>query len=150
MSNHTNTHAHLNFTGGTHVKNLPKEELEAISRKRFKEIDKRKKEMRRNDDKLLDLNDKVSKITVQLKDLRAHEKDNRVSASRILAHSKALDLDGTKRPADRDLDIRTYSKMDKDIWRYNQVREWFNSYATEEEPYRFVPSEVGYTLKIDG
>ncbi len=150
MSHHANAHSHLNMTNGTLVKHMSKDQLEAISRKRFKEIEKKKKELRRNDDKLLDLNDKVSKISVELKDLRAHEKDSRVSASRILAHTKALDLDLSKRPADREQDIRTYSKMDKDIWRYDQVRNWFNTYATEQEEYRFVPSQTGYTLSADG
>jgi len=31
------------------------------------------------------------------------------------------------RPSDRGYDIRLYTKMDLDIWKYADVRDWFNS-----------------------
>lgn len=143
------THGHLNLTNGTLVKHMTPEQLEAIRRKRQKEIVKKQSEVIKCEDKLLDLKDTVSNITVTLKNKRSHEKDMRVSTTRVLSHTKALDIDRSKRPADRDFEVRSYSKMDADIWRYDQVRNWFNSYATDQEPYKFVPSQTGYTIKVD-
>lgn len=124
-------------------------ELEKLSRKRTVQLEKKNKKLDKLEEEILEINDKVSKISTELKKKRDHEKDSRVSSGRILSHTKTLDIDREKRPADRYYDIRHYSKMDGDIWRYDQVRNWFNSYATEQEPYKFVPSQTGYTLKID-
>lgn len=81
----------------------------------------------------------VSKLSISL----------RVANSRNITHHESIVLDREKRPCDRGNDIRTYSKMDLDIWNYNQVREWFNKGAAPPDSYRHVPSETGYTIKID-
>jgi hypothetical protein len=113
------------------------------------QLDKTNKKLDKLEEEILEMKDKVSKIGSELRQKRQHEKDSRVSSGRIHSHTKTLDIDGEKRPADRSYDIRHYSKMDGDIWRYDQVRNWFNTYATDQEPYKFVPTQTGYTLKID-
>jgi hypothetical protein len=123
-------------------------DLEKIAARRNKQLDLKNKQLSRLEDKILEYKDTVSTISVKLKEKRDHEKDFRVRMGRSIAHNKTLELDRTKRPADRTYEIRNYSKMDMDVWRYDQMRGWFNNYATPEEPYELVPSKTGYTLKI--
>lgn len=113
-------------------------------------IKKKEKKLIENRDKILQLNDQVSIMTNKLKEKRTSEKSVRVAMSRIETHRTTLQIDGTKRPPDRYSDIRNYSQMDMDCWRYNQLRDWFNTYALKEEiKYKFSPSKTGYTIKID-
>jgi hypothetical protein len=113
-------------------------------------IIKKEKEIMKNRDKILALNDSVSTITERLKEKRTSEKSLRVANSRNVTHGTALQVDFTKRPPDRYADIRSYSQMDMDCWRYNQLRDWFNSYApANETKVEFNPVKSGYTIKID-
>lgn len=128
---------------------LSSKDLEKKSLKRQKEIEKKKKEFLQTGDQILTYTTKISKISDQLKQQRSDEKDNRVSATRVLSHTNKLSLDRTKRPSDREFEIRNYSSTDMYTWKHDQVREWYNSYATDETPYRYVPSETGYTIKIE-
>jgi hypothetical protein len=101
-------------------------------------------------DKILALNDSVKAISGRLKEKREADKSLRVTQSRNVAHAAALTVDLSKRPPDRYGDIRSYSQMDMDCWRYNQLRDWFNSYAPQQEiKYEFNASKSGYTVKID-
>ncbi len=131
------------------VKSQQLKDLEKLSRKRAKELNQKKKEFTECSEKILQLNDSVAKISGELKAKRAHEKDLRVSTSRIISHHKTVKIDRGKRPADREYIVRNYSQMDRDCWRYNQLRDWFNTYATDPEPYKYVPSEAGYMIRID-
>jgi hypothetical protein len=113
-------------------------------------IKKKEKQIMENRDKILALNDSVQAISGKLKEKREGEKSLRVTQSRNVAHLTALQVDFSKRPPDRYADIRSYSQMDMDCWRYNQLRDWFNSYAPErEEKFLFNPTKSGYTVKID-
>lgn len=113
-------------------------------------IKKKEKQIMENRDKILALNDSVQSITGRLKEKRESEKSLRVANSRNVAHMTALQVDFTKRPPDRYGDIRSYSQMDMDCWRYDQLRDWFNSYApAQEDKYYFNPSQSGYTVRID-
>lgn len=113
-------------------------------------IKKKEKQILENRDKILALNDSVQAITGKLKEKRESEKSLRVTTSRNVSHMTALQVDFTKRPPDRYADIRSYSQMDMDCWRYNQLRDWFNSYAPEnQEKFEFNPVKSGYTVKID-
>lgn len=111
-------------------------------------IKKKEKQIMENRDKILSLNDSVQSITGRLKDKREAEKSLRVAQSRNTAHFTSIQIDNTKRPPDRYADIRSYSQMDMDCWRYDQLRDWFNSYApAKEEKYEFNPTQSGYTLR---
>ena len=113
-------------------------------------IKKKEKLLLENRDKLLELDDSVASISSRLKEKRTSEKSLRVAGSRNVSHQTALAVDFSKRPPDRYADIRSYSQMDMDCWRYNQLRDWFNSYAPEHETkYEFNPSKSGYTIKMD-
>jgi hypothetical protein len=124
-------------------------ELEKLAKKREKEIDRNYKQLTKYEDQLLNIKDSVATIDKRLREKREHEKSLRVSTMRVHTHKHSINLDATKRPADRNYEIRSYSKMDMDIWHYDQVRSFFNTYAKDEVPYRYTPSETGYTLKID-
>lgn len=123
-------------------------ELQKISDRRERKLEAREKEMLIAQDKILSLRDDIQKISGKLRQRRAAEKDLRVSTGRLISHGKTLEIDREKRPSDRSYEIRNYSKMDMDVWRYQQLRDWFNTYAKEEEKYRYIPSETGYTIRI--
>lgn len=102
------------------------------------------------EDKILQLSDEIKHKSVSLKQKRASEKSVRVAQSRIVAHMKSYETDLKNRPSDRSDDIRMYTKMDLDVWKYPQVREWFNSMASSEDfGYHLTPSQTGYMIKID-
>jgi hypothetical protein len=53
----------------------------------------------------------------------------------------------TKRPPDRSYEIRTYTKMDVDLWFNPDVSDWFNKDAPKNLPtYNFSPHETGYMI----
>jgi hypothetical protein len=55
--------------------------------------------------------------------------------------------DMTKRPPDRSYEIRTYTKMDVDLWFNPDVSDWFNKDAPKNLPtYNFSPHETGYMI----
>ena len=58
-------------------------------------------------------------------------------------------LDKLLRPSDRGNDIRQYGKMDADIWKYDTLRDWFNSYATPQPVENWSAIQSGYTIQID-
>lgn len=116
---------------------------------RLKLLEKRKKEFSRCAEQILEINDKIDKISSTQKQKRMDEKNLRISTGRITSHQHMLHLDRTRRPSDRGYEIRNYSKMDMDVWRYDQLRDWFQTYATDPEPYNYIPSQEGYTLRID-
>jgi hypothetical protein len=131
----------MSITSGSAVTKV-KERKEAIRQTEKQIIEHR--------DKILALNDSVKLISGQLKEKREAEKSLRVTQSRNVAHTAALQVDFSKRPPDRYGDIRSYSQMDMDCWRYNQLRDWFNSYAPQhEDKHEFNPSKSGYTVRID-
>jgi hypothetical protein len=47
------------------------------------------------------------------------------------------------------MDIRQYGKMDADIWKYDTLRDWFNTYATPVTPENWSALESGYSIRID-
>lgn len=114
-----------------------------------KVLKKKEKQLMKVRDEILERGDVISKISTTLKQKREGEKSMRVSTSRLYAHHTTMQVDGTKRPSDRFNDIRAYSKMDLDVWKYHEVRDWFNKNAAPPEPYKFQPTETGYTLRVD-
>jgi len=116
-----------------------------------KVIKEKEKQSVENREKIYKLNDEVAEITNKLKEKRSSEKSVRVAKARLETHHTVLAVDRMKRPSDRYQDIRSYSKMDKDVWKDDTLRGWFNSYAPQEEQdtYHFSPSLTGYTISID-
>jgi hypothetical protein len=122
--------------------NVPVDRQTLIARKERKILHLR--------DEILRLNDKASKISGDLKQKRTSEKSLRVAGGRIITHHAAHDVDVTKRPSDRYQDIRAYTNVDQDCWRYDQLRDWFNTYApAKEDRYEFNGTQSGYTVKAD-
>lgn len=129
------------------VVKMPSKSSELTSKSTIK---KKEKELMETREKILQLNDAVASISTRLKEKRQSEKSIRVANSRIASHTTTLALDFSKRPPDRSADIRSYSKMDMDCWQYDQLRDWFNTYAPEKEDrYEFNPVKAGYTVQID-
>ena len=108
------------------------------------------KERARQDkqDRILHLNDAIKARTEHFKTKQAKAKAVRVAVARNHTHHGILDIDREKRPSDRDYEIRMYSKMDLDVWKYHEVRDWFNKDANPPPPYQFRPQETGYTIGI--
>ena len=88
----------------------------------------------------------AKKKNLELKTLKESQTANRLSKSRITMHHNATSSDQALRPSDRGNDIRTYSKMDLDVWQYEQVRDWFNEFGQPVPHVHQSPAETGYTI----
>ncbi len=127
-------------------KSKPKDR-DAIKR----EIEKKKREISVDEDKILALSDVIKHKTKYLKEKNAHEKAVRVAKARLKTHEEYYTLDLARRPSDRSDDIRVYTKQDLDTWAYADVREWYNKNADPnyDPTWRKTPAETGYMIKKD-
>ncbi|CAM9225593.1 unnamed protein product, partial [Discosporangium mesarthrocarpum] len=55
--------------------------------------------------------------------------------------------DAGNRPSDRQFPVRNYSLMDNQVWSSDQVRNWFDAYATPEEGDKLDPVTTGYLTR---
>ena len=117
----------------------------------MREIAQKEKALVKCEDKILALSDVIKHKTKFLKEKNAHEKAVRVAQARIKTHEEYYALDLARRPSDRNDDIRIYTKMDLDTWKYEQVREWFNKKADPnfDGGFHKTPAQTGYMIKID-
>jgi hypothetical protein len=83
--------------------------------------------------KIADIGDDIKKKTTALKHQRSAITKTRIARGRIIADTNAVKVDRALRPSDREHGIRVYSKMDADVWRFDDLRKWFNNYANEDE-----------------
>lgn len=98
-------------------------------------------------DHIAELSDEVKLKARQLKAEKEANTASRTQKSRQMTHTSALISDHLLRPSDRSNDIRNYSKMDLDIWKYDDVRNWFNQYATDMPIEHVSPAETGYMIR---
>ena len=101
------------------------------------------------EENILQVKDKIQKISVMLKEKRSKEKSTTVSTQRLVSHHKSLEIDHVKRPSDQYWDIRAYSKMDKDMWALPDMCEWFNKNATDTPSDYKASGETGFMLRVD-
>ena len=112
-----------------------------------KTIQRKEKKLKKIQDDILAMNDSIKKVSTDLQTKKREENSSRVAGSRLSTHTKSILGDITKRPPDRSYDIRTYSKMDVDLWLNPDVSRWFNKDAPQNMPtYNFSPIESGYTI----
>jgi hypothetical protein len=108
--------------------------------------------MEKLDYKILLMNDKIDAKKIQLNKEKEDNVSNRVKNMRIKTRKMQYLVDTSLRPSDRGNDIRLYTKMDLDVWKYPDVRDWFNSGAPadieEQMRYTLAPSQTGYTIPI--
>ena len=113
-------------------------------------LSRKNAQLRELEDKILVLSDDIKHRSASLKFKRASEKSLRVASSRMQSHMKQYETDLKNRPPDRGDDIRQYTKMDLDVWKYHQVRDWFNCKASNEDfGYHLTPAETGYMIKVE-
>lgn len=115
----------------------------------IKIISKHEKRLKNCEDEYLRLNDSIKTVSQELKTKRTQDKSIRVANMRLSTHKTYMNVDLMKRPCDRTQDIRSYSQIDKNLWKYDDLREWFQKYSQDEVQDNFVPYETGYTLKLD-
>jgi len=117
---------------------------------KVRQIKLKEKEVREKDTKILKLADYIRNKGQALKEQNAHTKALRVANARLDQHHEFERIDMKKKPADRSYDIRMYTKMDLDVWKSREVRDWFNKDATREDlSYKLRPVDTGYVIKID-
>ncbi len=117
-----------------------------------KKVEKLKEQFKASQEKIYHMNDVIKEKAFHLKHDQAKNKAIRVAQSRNKTHHAIMDTDRKNRPSDRDFEVRMYSKMDLDVWKYDDVRQWFNTYASNDPSvyeYKFNPSETGYTIRVD-
>ena len=111
-------------------------------------IEVKKKKLQLTQEKILSLNDSISKISSQLKEKKEKDKSSRVSNSRLSTHKTVLLNDSIRRPSDRTYEIRTYTKMDNDLWVNPDVSNWFNKDAPPVIKEDFSPIKSGYSIPL--
>lgn len=94
-----------------------------------------------------ELSDEVKKKTIQLKSEKEINTSTRMLRNRQFDHMTTVLNDHKLRPSDRSNEIRTYSRMDLDVWKYDDVRNWFNKYSTDIPQQSVIPSETGYMIR---
>ncbi|CAM9289719.1 unnamed protein product [Scytosiphon promiscuus] len=55
----------------------------------------------------------------------------------------------SNRMSDKELPIRSYSLVDKDVWRMSEIRGWFDSRSSPQPVEGFDPLASGYTISTD-
>lgn len=97
--------------------------------------------------KITDIGDNVKKKNKELQHEHHVITHCKISKARLTTDKMEMDKDVGARPSDKQLSIRTYSKMDLDIWKYEDVRKWFNQNGPcDENVMHKSPSETGYTI----
>ena len=115
-----------------------------------RQIKLKEKEIRACEDRILHLTDHIKSKGRALKEQNAHSKALRTANARLEQHHEYERIDMQKKPADRSFDIRMYTKMDLDVWKYHEVRDWFNKDAPKEDlSYNLTPADTGYMIRID-
>ena len=100
-------------------------------------------------DVIYNLNDTRSQKAKELKALKSSEKSERFAASRLSSHKTQLHIDKANRPSDRDYEIRQYTIIDGDVWKYDDLRQWFNKGARDAPKETKTLWETGYTIRVD-
>ena len=97
------------------------------------------------------MDDEVAAKVKELKEKQEHKKSIRVKNIRQHTHHKNVEIDHRHRSSDREFDVRLYSQMDRNVWTYPDMREWFNKNALPENPleYKLRPVDTGYTIAVD-
>ena len=103
------------------------------------------------EDRLMKLSDLTKKKTIRLAMDNEMDKSGRLALTRHRTHHLTTDMDSALRPPDQSNDIRTYSKMDSDIWAHADVRYWFNKNAPTDPnhgAYTLTPVDTGYVIRM--
>lgn len=114
---------------------------------RKKLIEAKKAQVQHLYDEIAVLSDKARAKTTTNKIEKDSHTQGRLSRTRQAMHIAGTKNDRALRPSDRGNDIRTYSKMDLDVWKYDDVRNWFNQYATDMPSDTTTPAETGYMIR---
>lgn len=112
---------------------------------------KKEKKLRAIENKLLQLNGDIKEKNKQLLVVQEQAKHARIAHVRHATHLLTTTMDLSLRPPDQSNDIRTYSKMDLDIWKHDDVRHWFNKDAVghpDDYAYKLTPADTGYVVKL--
>mmetsp|Transcript_10110 Transcript_10110/g.15324 ORF Transcript_10110/g.15324 Transcript_10110/m.15324 type:complete len:120 (-) Transcript_10110:144-503(-) len=116
---------------------------------RTAKIETKKAQVRKLYDEISKLSNAAKSKDKQLKTEKEAHTQSRLTRTRQTMHKTGTVNDRVLRPSDRSNDIRTYSKMDLDVWKYEDVREWFNHYAQDVPENYLSPAEQGYMIKKD-
>ena len=113
---------------------------------RAAKIQTKKNQLKQVCEEIRVLDSQAKKKSAELAKQKECQTADRLSRSRIIMHNNAQSNDRALRPPDRGNDIRTYSKMDLDVWKYDQVRDWFNEYGQPDTTEIETPAESGYMI----
>mmetsp|Transcript_26489 Transcript_26489/g.44779 ORF Transcript_26489/g.44779 Transcript_26489/m.44779 type:complete len:124 (+) Transcript_26489:132-503(+) len=113
---------------------------------RSAKIQSKKNQLQKVSEEIRALDSQAKKKNLELKKQKESNTANRLSKTRIVMHHNATVSDRVLRPPDRGNDIRTYGKMDLDVWQYEQVRDWFNEYGQPVPHPHETPAETGYMI----
>lgn len=115
-------------------------------------IARKEKQLQQLEEKMRNMTDDVRAKTRSLLSEKEMDRNDRLARVRHQTHFLTTQMDLSLRPPDQSNDIRTYSKMDLDIWKYEDVRNWFNKDAVgdpDDYAYRLTPAQTGYVVRVD-
>ena len=118
---------------------------------RKNKIAQKEKQLLKLEETLLEFSDRTKAKTGELLAIKESDKSGRLANVRHRTHHLITEMDSKLRPPDQSNDIRTYSKMDLDIWKYEDVRYWFNKNAPSDPnagAYTLRPVDTGYVIRI--
>ena len=117
--------------------------------KTLKLIKTKEKARLKAEGKILEMTHEINHKAKELKFKMTSDKSLRVSSMRLSTHATDITIDLEKRPSDRIKEIRKYTQMDRDAWKYDDLRKWFNKYSPTEVEHRYNPftDNPGYTLQ---
>ena len=86
----------------------------------------------------------------KIRERQEKERNHSRTLSRLSKWRGAFDIakrpDHMRRPSDRVLDVRLYSRMDTDLWNKSDLRDWFQINA-KEVPETYDPDYGGYMIR---
>jgi hypothetical protein len=115
-------------------------------------LGKKEKQLKTIQDKIFDLDDVISSKSKDLRVAKTTGKSERVAAARNVLHKSQLLVDGNNRSSDRNFEIRQYTKVDADVWQYDDLRSWYCKYGPakgQEVTENKSPAETGYTIRMN-
>eukprot|EP01041_Mallomonas_annulata_P003778 gene3778-7504_t len=119
-----------------------------MSRSRQERVEIVNKQVVKVRQKILNIEDNIRAKSRQLKKEKEDHTHAGLSKARNDTHNLNTDIDKLNRPSDQSRSLRTYSKMDTDLWTRDEVRWWFNKNGPDarEMEYFWSSTGSGYNL----
>lgn len=114
----------------------------------------REKQLRQYEEEALQMESQIKLFSKLNKERYDKDKCSRVKQIRLDTHRKYHETDLRKRPSDRKLNLRDYTPLDNNAWKFEELRKWYNKGhdASEEDKFNINQNETttmnAYSLRL--